>query len=404
MSKDLELKSVNDMLNALIRSKKEKIELKNKMGAILDKNIAEDAEKLYEKYRDIYESIEQQENKEGIIKCLDSFKERISKEDMSSPEKLYEIADDLINGFKNVLNIYSEILKETKICRNNPENSKQLIAKLNDHFNIFLNIETSPLSKETLDDVENTFNGVYNDVKLFLKELELTNSKFKLKKVLSEQLALNNNTYRRNKKLDHKLDKLAENTIKYIFDDKSKDIELNYELNENPLKYTPEKRKYLSRRYDKDGKQLIKDFEPVYRGEPKIKDKNKPERKIIPSLFRSPNNFLKETAIFEDAVRHNSLEFEHQQTTFDKIALMQHYGIPTRLLDWSLNPLVALYFAVRKNPDDDGRFIVYNPKSVLPAGNIRTKIISDIVYFSGDYTKIPLKISKKNSKIIMEPQ
>ncbi|MFV0587549.1 FRG domain-containing protein [Bacteroides reticulotermitis] len=31
--------------------------------------------------------------------------------------------------------------------------------------------------------------------------------------------------------------------------------------------------------------------------------------------------------------------------------LMQHYGIPTRLLDFSLNPLVALYFSVKEEND-----------------------------------------------------
>lgn len=30
---------------------------------------------------------------------------------------------------------------------------------------------------------------------------------------------------------------------------------------------------------------------------------------------------------------------------FDILAKMQHYGLPTRLLDFSINPLVALYFA-----------------------------------------------------------
>ena len=67
--------------------------------------------------------------------------------------------------------------------------------------------------------------------------------------------------------------------------------------------------------------------------------------KLKPFIFRKPNGVDIEHQLFRDMVAHTPQSFSGCKSALDYLVQMQHYELPTRLLDVTMNPLVALFFA-----------------------------------------------------------
>lgn len=69
-----------------------------------------------------------------------------------------------------------------------------------------------------------------------------------------------------------------------------------------------------------------------------------------PSIGRN-GRLKKETQIFREAERRLPDEFANCKSTFEKLVLMQHYQIPTRIMDITTSALQAVFFACYNDPD-----------------------------------------------------
>lgn len=111
------------------------------------------------------------------------------------------------------------------------------------------------------------------------------------------------------------------------------------------------------------------------------------EYDLYPSVFRKMGIIRKEDYLFKELVSHNPEEFKECHYTIEYLVKMQHYGLPTRLLDLTTNPLIALFFAVSENFDDMGEVIFFRiPKNEVKYYDSDTvSVISNLAKMDIDF-------------------
>ncbi|TLP70243.1 FRG domain-containing protein [Pseudomonas nitroreducens] len=113
--------------------------------------------------------------------------------------------------------------------------------------------------------------------------------------------------------------------------------------------------------------------------------------KLEPSLFRkdTKGNYTHleyEDLLYRELIVSNAGDFDPDHHTLDRLVRMQHYSLPTRLLDITSNPLIALYFACKskgdKKEESEGEVIIFT----VPRGKVK--------YFDSDKASCIANLSR----------
>lgn len=145
-----------------------------------------------------------------------------------------------------------------------------------------------------------------------------------------------------------------------------------------------EKLKELNSKYEND----LEVHELFFRGHANI------DWSLSPSIYRD-SLVENEHNFYREIISETPENFYNLNSTFQKLVKMQHYGIPTRLMDITSNPLVGLYFSCLPKMNDykkeaEGEVVLFRvPKH-------------EVKFSDSDTVSILSNISKMNNNFSFE--
>ncbi|PZX57597.1 FRG domain-containing protein [Algoriphagus ratkowskyi] len=89
---------------------------------------------------------------------------------------------------------------------------------------------------------------------------------------------------------------------------------------------------------------------------------------ILDASIKRESNFLKyESEMYYDILSLKPEAFKGDHSVYDRLITMQHFGMPTRLLDVSRNPLIAIFFACNnlERAKSDGLIYAFKPDETV---------------------------------------
>lgn len=132
-------------------------------------------------------------------------------------------------------------------------------------------------------------------------------------------------------------------------------------------------------------------YKPIFRGQSNC------DWPIEPSAYRQ-NRFTKERNYIRELERLQPEEFS-SLSRIEKLIKMQHYGLPTRLIDFTYNSLVALYFSCCSNFEKDGVVFEIHVFPLYDQNFVWISIVSKYLF---DFSPLPFDCSSMIEELKQE--